>query len=103
MDKETFPKEERGKTFAMSSFFNTLFEQFEKKITDEIFCFIQNDKALMKDYLDFVASCGNLQHVNSRIAQEITKRYNLISSERIISDPRSNLIQSYTELKNKSL
>ena len=59
----------------MNDFLNRMFEKFESQITDNIFCFIQNDKELMKAYLDLVAENGNLQYVNSHIAQEITKRY----------------------------
>ena len=83
----------------MNEFLNRLFEKFESQITDNIFCFIQNDKELMKTYLDLVAENGNLQYVNSHIAQEIAKRYDL---ERIgASDevPKSNLIQTFSNLR----
>ena len=68
-------------------------------ITDNIFCFVQNDKELMKAYLDLVAENGNLQYVNSHIAQEIAKRYGLESTQNQVESPNSNLIQSYSELR----
>ena len=52
----------------------------------------------MKAYLDLVADKGDLQYVNSHIAQEIAKRYGLKSILDQNKEPKSNLIQSYTEL-----
>jgi hypothetical protein len=49
--------------------------------------------------LDLVAENGNLQYVNSHIAQEITKRYGLESTPNQNENPNSSLIQSYTELR----
>ena len=83
----------------MNEFLNRLFEKFESQITDNIFCFIQNDKELMKAYLDLVAENGNLQYINSHIAQEIAKRYHLESTSNHIENTQSNLILSYTELR----
>lgn len=83
----------------MEKFYNKLFADFEKQITDTIFCFIQNNKELMKEYLDMVSnSKGNLGYVNSQIAQEIAKRYGLHNT-RIEGVPTSNLIQTYSELE----
>lgn len=82
----------------MNEFLNLLFERFEKQITDNIFCFIQNDKELMKAYLDLVSERSDLQYVNSHIAQEIAKRYGLESSPNRNEKPNSNLIQSYHEM-----
>ena len=81
----------------MTEFLILMFERFERQITDDIFCFVQNDKELMKAYLDLVAENGNLQYVNSHIAQEIAKRYGLASTTNQTENPHSNLIQSYTE------
>lgn len=83
----------------MNEFLNLMFERFEKQITDNIFCFIQKDKELMKAYLDLVAERGDLQYVNSNIAQEIAKRFGLESTPNRNENPINNLIQSYTELK----
>ena len=75
-----------------------MFERFERQITDNIFCFVQNDKELMKAYLDLVAESGDLQYVNSHIAQEIAKQYGLERISPSDKNPRSNLIQTYSEL-----
>ena len=82
----------------MNEFLSMLFERYEKQITDNFFCLVQNDKELMKAYLDLVADKGDLQYVNSHIAQEIAKRYGLKSILDQNKEPKSNLIQSYTEL-----
>lgn len=83
----------------MNEFLNRLFEKFESQITDSIFCFIQNDKELMKAYLDLVAENGNLQYVNSHIAQEISKRFDLGNIGTSDEIPKSNLIQTFSNLR----
>lgn len=83
----------------MNDFLNLLFERFESQITDNIFCFVQNDKELMKAYLDLVAENGNLQYINSHIAQEIAKRYGLGNVGPSNGDPNSTLIQTFSALK----
>ena len=55
----------------------------------------------MKAYLDLVAESGDLQYVNSHIAQEIAKQYGLKRIGPSNKDPRSNLIQTYSELKKR--
>lgn len=84
----------------MNAFLNRLFEKFESQITDNIFCFIQNDKELMKAYLDLIAGNGSLQYVNSHIAQEIAKRYGLKKNGTSNREPKSNLIQTFSELNH---
>ena len=84
----------------MKDFCDKLFTAFEKQITDNIFCFIQNDKELMKDYLDLVAKQGNLGVVNSQIAQKMAQRYGMNNTGKE-SVPNSNLIQTYSELEKK--
>lgn len=84
----------------MNAFINRLFEKFESQITDNIFCFIQNDKELMKAYLDLIAGNGSLQYVNSHIAQEIAKRYGLKKNGTSDREPKSNLIQTFSELNH---
>ena len=79
-------------------FCDKLFSVFEAQIIDNIFCFIQNDKYLMKAYLDLVAKEGNLGTVNRFIGKAITKRYNLQSKE-LRGTPTNNLIQTYSELE----
>lgn len=82
----------------MKDFCDKLITTFEKQITDNIFCFIQNDKELMKDYLNLVAKQGNLGVVNRYIGKRIAERYNL-QSKNLKGVPTSNLIQTYSELE----
>ena len=82
----------------MKDFCDKLFTTFEKQITDNIFFFIQNDKELMKNYLDLVAKQGNLGVVNRYIGKRIAERYNLQSKD-LKGVPTSNLIQTYSELE----
>lgn len=84
----------------LNQFKQKLFSAFEKEITDVVFQFIQHNDSLMKDYLDTVNEEPSLQHVNSEIAKAIEQRYGL-TAKGCDSDvkSRSNLIQSYTQLK----
>lgn len=83
----------------MDGFVSELFEKFEAQITDQVFCFIENDRELMKAYLDLVAEKGDLRSVNSQIAQRVATRYGLEDSGERCIEPNSFLIQSYTMLE----
>ena len=72
--------------------------QFKEQLTDIFFTFVQNDRELMKDYLDTVDSESSLKYVNSHIAQQLAKEFSL-SNKHEKGDPGSNLIQSYSKLK----
>ena len=69
-----------------------------RDITDRFFCFVQNDRLWMKNYLDTVAETGNLQVVNSQIAQYICDWFKLKNNGIEVNQPESHLIQSYHEL-----
>lgn len=71
----------------------------KSKVIDRVFCFIEQDKKHLKDYLDLLAD-GNysLKYVNSHIAQCIAKHYGLESVDSGFT-PESKLIQSYSELR----
>ena len=75
--------------------------QFESRITDLFFSFVQSDKSLMKQYLDTVAATGDLRVVNSQIAQRLRERFGLNNTGIRNSEPESSLIQSYSELEIK--
>ena len=72
---------------------------FKEQLTDIFFTFVQNDRELMKAYLDTVATTGNLQSVNSHIAQQLAKAFFLTNTEEICDMPISHLIQSYSILQ----
>ena len=72
---------------------------FKEELTDIFFTFVQNDRELMKAYLGTVAATGNLQSVNSHIAQQLAKEFSLTNTEEIDNMPISHLIQSYSKLQ----
>lgn len=80
--------------------------KFEKmlsaEITDLFFLYVQSDKELMKKYLDLVAGIGDLQYVNSHIAQSVARHFSLINTREENHAPVNNLIQSYSQLNKKA-
>lgn len=89
---------------SINEFMEQTFPEFEKMlengITDLFFLYIQSDRTFMKKYLDTVASVGDLRQVNNGIAQYIARTFDLKNSEEKCNTPLSNLIQSYSKLKN---
>lgn len=79
------------------NFIDEVISRFNEQITDNIFCFIQNDRTLMKEYLDIVAATGSLQNVNKQIGREIALRYGLKGYSKD-KEPKSVLISSYSLL-----
>ncbi|WP_242358706.1 hypothetical protein [Bacteroides acidifaciens] len=76
--------------------------EFRNGITDLFLLYIQADKALMKAYLDCVASTGDLKYVNSCIAQQLKREFSLINTKKRNDMPKSSLIQSFSELEMKT-
>lgn len=81
----------------LKDFINEVLTEYDEQITDSIFCFIQNDRVLMKKYLDIVAVIGSLQDVNKQIGREIVHRYGLKGYSKD-KEPKSVLISSYSLL-----
>lgn len=81
----------------LKDFINEVLTEYDEQITDSIFCFIQNDRVLMKKYLETVAATGNLQDVNKQIGREIVRRYGLKGYSKD-KEPKSVLISSYSLL-----
>ena len=71
---------------------------FKEQLTDIFFTFVQNNRELMKAYLDTVDSASSLGAVNRTIAKQLTKEFSL-SNKHEKGDPGSNLIQSYSKLQ----
>ncbi|MBR3981458.1 MAG: hypothetical protein IKO90_10625 [Bacteroidales bacterium] len=67
-------------------------------ITDSIFLMIQNDRTLMKKYLELVEQEG-LNKVNQNIGKQVKKQLGLENSGERNFNPISTLIQSNTILK----
>ncbi len=71
--------------------------KMNKKITNEIFLIIQNDKDLMKEYLKSVEQSG-LSKINEAIGlavKDIYKLENDKSDDRIEKNPTSTLIGTH--------
>lgn len=81
----------------LKDFINEVLTEYDEQITDSIFCFIQNDRVLMKKYLDIVAAKGSLQDVNKQIGREIALHYGLKGYSKD-KEPKSVLISSYSLL-----
>lgn len=83
----------------LNDFIDKVIAQKNKKITDEVFLLIQNDKELMKEYLDHVGKIGNLKQVNQQIGRKVKEKYGLTNDEQRNTDPTSTLISSHQEFK----
>ncbi len=71
-------------------------EKFNTCITDEIFCFIENDRELLHDYLKLIES-NKLNVLNSNIAKTIKAKYGLQNQSQENPKPKSKLIQSHQQ------
>ncbi len=72
------------------------FAKLDKRITDEIFLIIQNDRELMQEYLHAVEEHG-VGTVNRTIGKAVKEKYKLTNDESRQVDPVSTLIKSHQE------
>lgn len=72
--------------------------RMNKKITNEIFLIIQNDRDLMKEYLRAVESKG-LDSVNQIIGKEVKNSYGLVNVNEREDNPSCTLIQSHQKFE----
>jgi len=85
----------------MDEFIDRMINLFADKITDEIFLMIQNNPELMHEY-QRQADVHTLDALNRRLGELIPDRFRLGNLEdengQVLrnSNPRSNLIRSYT-------
>ena len=71
-----------------------IIQRFSSEITDQVFLMIQNDRELFQEYMKLLGT--NKQNViNSSIAKEIKKKYNLENRDFKITNPKSFLIKSH--------
>jgi len=68
--------------------------RMNKKITNEIFLIIQNDRRLMYHYLRAVERDG-LDTVNQTIGKEVKNSYRLVNVNERENNPACTLIQSH--------
>lgn len=80
-------------------FFQKAFEKFSGNQIDAMFLYIQNDKELMKNYLDTVAEAGSLGDVNRYIARRIAQTEGTRARQHG-NKPNSTLIQSNSILED---
>jgi len=83
---------------SINNFSSQVFNKFSKIITDQVFLMIQNDRVLMKKYLDLITAKG-LGEVNRSIGKAVKNRYRLSNSDLRQKNPKSSLIQSHQEFK----
>lgn len=78
----------------LEAFSQAVLKRFCEQITDEIFLFIQNDRELMKDYLNL---CDKEKHgvINQYLGKKIKEKFELVNYPARNDCPRSKLIQSH--------
>ena len=72
--------------------------QMNKRITNEIFLLIQNDRRLMHEYLRAVEKNG-LDTVNQQIGKAVKVQYQLININEREDNPSCTLIQSHQKFE----
>ncbi len=72
--------------------------RMNKKITNEIFLIIQNDRELMLAYLRAIENIG-LDTVNQTIGREVKSAYGLVNVNDRENDPSRTLIQSHQKFE----
>jgi len=72
--------------------------RMNKRITNEIFLIIQNDRDLMKQYLGTLGS-SSLDTVNQMIGKEIKKAYGLVNVNDREDNPTCTLFQSHQKFE----
>ena len=89
-----------SETITLSQFCDEVLNEFKNNITDAVFCYIQSDKELMREYLALVKILEKgKQTVNSQLAQAIAREFGLKSTKQINEKPNSVLIESFSELE----
>ena len=73
-------------------------KRMNKKITNEIFLIIQNDRDLMHDYLRAVEKDG-LDTANRTIGKEVKLAYGLVNINDREDNPSCTIIQSHQKFE----
>ena len=73
-------------------------KRMNKKITNEIFLIIQNDRVLMKEYLRSIEG-NTLDTVNQTIGKAVKQAYGLININDREDNPSCTLIQSHQKFE----
>jgi len=72
--------------------------RMNKRITNEIFLIIQNDRDLMKEYLRAIEN-NHLDTVNQTIGKEVKNSYGLVNVNDREDNPSCTLIQSHQKFE----
>jgi len=72
--------------------------KMDKRITNEIFLIIQNDRKLMYEYLKAVQEYG-LDTVNQAIGKKVKSSYQLVNINEREDNPDCTLIQSHQKFE----
>ena len=72
--------------------------RMNKRITNEIFLIIQNDRKLMYEYLRSVEANG-LDTVNQQIGKAVKNQYQLVNLDEREDNPSCTLIQSHQKFE----
>ena len=78
----------------MEKFVQRVIAAMNKRITDEVFLLIQNDRDLMQGYLEF-AEDGKRKTLNQQIGKAVKDAYGLANADFRIENPKSTLIKSH--------
>lgn len=73
---------------------NEAISRLNRRITNEVFLTIQNDRDLMREYLRAVEG-SSLDTVNQTIGKTVKQRYGLINLNEREDNPSCTLIQSH--------
>ncbi len=82
----------------LNNYIKQLLVSFDEQITDSLFCYIQEDRLRMNEYLDIVAKVGDLQEVNKQIGRAVTRHYNLKRFD-TENNPKNTLTLTYSKLR----
>lgn len=73
-------------------------KRMNKKLTNEIFLIIQNDRELMKEYLRAIET-SSLDTLNQAIGKEVKNAYGLVNINDREDNPSCTLIQSHQKFE----
>ncbi len=85
----------------LNDFKEKVIDLFSEKLTDKVFLMIQNDRELMREYLSIIEKSNSLAYVNSEIAKEVKKRFDLNNLNKRNEEPESLLIQTHEMFETK--
>lgn len=85
----------------LDEFKEKIIDIFSGQLTDKVFLMIQNDRELMREYLSIIEKSKSLAYVNSEIAKEVKKRYDLKNLNYRNEKPESLLIQGHEMFETK--